>query len=192
MTEMKRPAFRLRRMSLRSGAVRGNRNAAARLRLSLHGMPALVGQRVQHVDAGCRETFRLTRGNPSRGADRRQWRAEHLLVLRRLRRQGLWPAERPPRHHSGTRRYPRRYLLAPAGRPRLHAQRPAVGATRRRRRMLRDHARGFLVACREVASDAMTSPADEGGHAFYGFRIDAPVVARLSRSIWAFAASFSA
>jgi hypothetical protein len=26
----------------------------------------------------------------------------------------------------------------------------------------------------------------------YGFKIDAPVVTRLSRSIWAFAASFSA
>ena len=38
--------------------------------------------------------------------------------------------------------------------------------------------------CQRWSGSAFSEP--------YGFRIEAPVVARLSRSIWAFAASFSA
>ena len=51
--------------------------------------------------------------------------------------------------------------------------------------MFGNHAGGFLIARRQAAAQVA------GGIA-YGFRMDAPVVARLSRSIWAFAASFNA
>src|ERR1700680_2757486 len=85
-------------------------------------------------------------------SDRRQWHAEHLLVLQRLRRQGLRKKGRPPRYHGCPRRNARRHLLAAAGRACLHAQCPALGANRGSG-MLRDRAEEFWVTKREVAAN---------------------------------------
>ena len=63
---MKRPALPLTGGCPCEAAVRSDRNAAARVRLSLRRVPALVRQRVQHVDAGCLD-FGLCEANQNPG-----------------------------------------------------------------------------------------------------------------------------